>query len=366
MDGQIAIYGAGAIGAMFFEALRSEGEVADYFIDQFTQKREAFGRPVYRLDEVKAPERTRLYVSVAHSVYRGVNAGYDLIADLRSRGFADVVDYDRSVSGHASILRAFAERTRALMQGGSWESIDEPAVRRVHDLLSDAKSRDLLQRLVRFRLQPDATTYVLPDGTTEYFPEDVDVFRTIDVVRFADCGAYCGDTASKLMEMSKKPVDYVVSFEPDEQNLRSLTEMAGHLARRHAGARFFVHPCGVWSKTDILKFDAGKNYDCKIVDADSPGANVVSIPVTSLDVALAGAVPNFIKMDIEGAELEALRGAQRIIREHKPVLAICVYHKPEDLWTLPLYIHELNPGYRMSLRKHAHMAISTVLYCIDG
>ena len=71
----------------------------------------------------------------------------------------------------------------------------------------------------------------------------------------------------------------------------------------------------------------------------------------------------FVKMDIEGAEMDALQGMQRMIAQYKPKLAVCVYHKPEDLWEIPLYIHKLVPGYRLILRQHSPlMDNDTVLY----
>ena len=72
----------------------------------------------------------------------------------------------------------------------------------------------------------------------------------------------------------------------------------------------------------------------------------------------------FIKMDIEGAELEALRGAESIIRKQRPKLAICVYHKPEDIWTIPMYILSLQNDYRLFLRHYSFGDTETVLYAI--
>jgi len=70
-------------------------------------------------------------------------------------------------------------------------------------------------------------------------------------------------------------------------------------------------------------------------------------------------------MDIEGAELEALKGAERIIREHKPKLAICAYHKPEDIYTLPEFIKGCRDDYRLYLRHYSpYNTFDTVLYAV--
>lgn len=75
--------------------------------------------------------------------------------------------------------------------------------------------------------------------------------------------------------------------------------------------------------------------------------------------------PTFIKMDIEGAELEALEGAKNTIVKSKPKLAICLYHKPDDLWKIPLYLKKLVPEYKFYIRHHSKVRWETVLYaCI--
>jgi hypothetical protein len=69
-------------------------------------------------------------------------------------------------------------------------------------------------------------------------------------------------------------------------------------------------------------------------------------------------------MDIEGAELQALRGAARLIRDHQPVLAVCAYHYNEHLWQLPMLMQELWPGYRIVLRRYAEQCWETVYYAV--
>lgn len=73
---------------------------------------------------------------------------------------------------------------------------------------------------------------------------------------------------------------------------------------------------------------------------------------------------SFIKMDIEGADLEALKGCQNTIRRYHPKLAISVYHKPEDIIEIPCYIKELVPEYRLYLRHYGNGDTETVLYAL--
>ena len=86
--------------------------------------------------------------------------------------------------------------------------------------------------------------------------------------------------------------------------------------------------------------------------------------VYSLDNVLHPPWPTFIKMDIEGSEPAALWGARRILKEHKPVLAICAYHEAEHLWTLPLLIHALQPEYKLFLRRYAEYAFELIWYAV--
>ena len=73
--------------------------------------------------------------------------------------------------------------------------------------------------------------------------------------------------------------------------------------------------------------------------------------------------PTFVKMDLEGAELDSLKGMERILREQKPKLAICVYHKWLDFYEIPMYLHQIVPEYRFKLRHHEQDTLyDTVLY----
>jgi hypothetical protein len=90
----------------------------------------------------------------------------------------------------------------------------------------------------------------------------------------------------------------------------------------------------------------------------------VTVPLFKLDTLLKDERPTFIKMDIEGAELEALWGAREIIRKHSPVLAICAYHESDHLWQIPLLIHSINPDLNLYLRRYLEATWELIWYAV--
>ena len=178
-------------------------------------------------------------------------------------------------------------------------------------------------------------------------------------MNFIDSGAYVGDTVKDLMSYCSK-VNYCISFEPDTKNLKHLSAQLAILNQNYPNTNFFIYPAGVYSSNKILSFsNQGINSSASFIDNSD-----IKIPVVALDEIVLNSNPNYIKMDIEGSEKEAILGAQKTIKKYKPNLAICLYHKPEDLWELPLLINKIEPNYKMYLRVHEDLCLSTVLYCI--
>jgi hypothetical protein len=110
-----------------------------------------------------------------------------------------------------------------------------------------------------------------------------------------------------------------------------------------------------------LNFSEGDGTSSKL---SASGLSLV--PVVALDDILHGQPINLIKLDIEGAEPEALRGARRLIEKYRPGLAVCLYHHPHHLWAIPLWIKELNLNYHLYCRTHAQNTFETVLYAIPN
>ena len=177
-------------------------------------------------------------------------------------------------------------------------------------------------------------------------------FRNGEV--FVDAGSLDGMTSVYFKEWCKEIPAMVYAFEPDEKNQKKCYE---NLMQR--GISFQIIPKGVWSTETTLTFCSNSNGTSKVAESGN-----VKIEVTTLDSALQGIGPTFIKMDIEGSELQALKGAEKTIKIFKPKLAISIYHKPEDIWELPEIILKYNPDYKLYLRHYSFTASETVLYAI--
>ena len=113
---------------------------------------------------------------------------------------------------------------------------------------------------------------------------------------------------------------------------------------------------GVGEKAEQIKYDPTGS------DTFASASGLCTGNLVALDEDLHDVAVGCIKMDIEGAEPYALRGASRLIQRHKPSLAICTYHSLEHLWELPLFIHSLVPEYTIRFRHHTRSMFETVCY----
>ena len=159
---------------------------------------------------------------------------------------------------------------------------------------------------------------------SQYF--DPEFVTLSDGEIFIDGGMYTGDTAEHFFKWNGDNYRHYYGFEPDVKNCNEARE---NLTEKHDVT---IIEKGLWSSETRLGFSGNLTSSSKLDESGS--GNFVD--VTALDIYFSGkAPPTFIKMDIEGAELEALKGSERIIRDYKSKLAICAYHKPEDIYTLP-------------------------------
>ena len=176
-------------------------------------------------------------------------------------------------------------------------------------------------------------------------------------VRLVDCGAYTGDT---LADAHRHGIDLeqACAFEPDPENFRALAAWARD---RPASARFplFLWPCAVGRSFGETRFRTGAKGASGVAD-DGDAA----VPCVGLDDVIGDYPATLLKLDIEGAEPEALAGAEGLIRRARPRLAVCVYHRPEHLWTIPQLVRRQHPAYDLLLRLHRFNAFDLVMYAL--
>ena len=237
---QVGIYGAGGYGRAFCRAMQAKGVEVDFFIDQFSSASTVMDRPVFRPPDVPDKGAT-VYISLALNPVDG-DPSTQIEAGLRASGLGDVRSFEQGLRDFPATLAEIFTLDQLWMGGTVRDRVDPDGIARLRELMSDGKSRELLERIVRFRQEPLPENYVGPDGQVEYFPDDIDVFAGIDRLRFVDCGAYTGDTVAELsrqLAARGRSADYVCSFEPDPENygrsprLRTPTSWPCHWAPGH-------------------------------------------------------------------------------------------------------------------------------------
>lgn len=339
------------------------GVTVDFFIDQYSNQSKINNIPILRLDAVKNSAEVTVLVSVALNDDNEV--GHAIIKSLQAAGFAAVLNFVASCKAYSAILPQFANLKLLWITPDLGQRLNLEQLAVFERLLADDASKALLQRIVAFRRDFAVEHYVEPDGQTEYFPTDVPWQLPEQTLRFVDAGAYIGDTVKSCVNACRQTgqqLDWIASFEPDMGNIAGYQQEIKRQMALAPDAQFILYTSGVWDRDGILSFSSDGSSSSSIVADSNEQGN--SIAVNTLDSVLFGAKPNYIKLDVEGAELAALTGAQQLIQHCMPQLAVCVYHKPADLWELPLFIHSINPHYDFYLRVHGHMGLSTVLYCI--
>lgn len=225
---------------------------------------------------------------------------------------------------------------------------------RARGLLADQRSCQVFDAIVERVLGNGDDPGVMRDmcEPDQYFPADI--IELTDHESFVDIGAFDGDTVKDLVCRTGARFDRITCFEVDRVNYRALQETVRQLS---CADRITTHNLGIWDDERDITYRIGKSQST-VGEGEGRGH------VVPLDDVLGSQPVSFIKMDIEGAEPQALRGAARIIRTQKPRLAICVYHHIRHLWDIPLAIHELVPEHKIYLRHHTNLEYETVCYAV--
>lgn len=224
-------------------------------------------------------------------------------------------------------------------------------IEKAHAMLDSDVSRRQFEATIDFRLGKNLDRSPAPDSEPQYFPSVVvDHAKSRPGTWLADGGAYDGDTLREAA--GRLDLKAAFAFEPDPGNFQKLCAGASQMSMPVT-----CFPCGLSSATGLASFSSGNGEASAI-----GGAGNTTIQIVALDDCLHQHPVNFIKLDVEGHEIEALRGAQKTIRSNRPILAVAAYHLWDDIWRIPEFVHQLDMGYRLAYRTHEHNSFESIYY----
>lgn len=241
----------------------------------------------------------------------------------------DVVAPDVPVAGDALFDLAFVRQ-------------HADALERAAGLLDDARSREVFDAMVCFKLTGRLS--YLRRGEDEKSKAFTEILKPTPDEHFVDLGAYNGDTIRELLQFTGGRFASVTALEPDGRNFKKLKAFTDTLE-----GPVHVEQAGAWDTDCVRMFAAKAGRNSRL------SARGVPTQMRAVDSVLQGRPCTLLKLDVEGAEREALCGAAQTIARCKPRLNVACYHRSEDLFALPLQIAGLRPDYAFYLRHHPYV-----------
>ncbi len=335
MLNNIYIFGASTNGEQLLKICKSHDIKVNGFIDNFKEDSEFCGLTVVRPEMI---DKNQIIIVTSPDYC------YDIFVQLMEMGFLKVFN-----------LSQFYQIIGLEPNWLSEIELHKDNYNSMYKLLADTKSKLVFDAIIRYRTTLDLfypTSVCTSNQWFEFFKPGPHVI--------VDGGAYNGDTA---IGFTTRCPEYksIYLFEPcqklsDESKKRLSTKNNIHYCA-----------CGLSNESKMVRMENGGLPGGKILEniypmeyQNFPGNETTYLE--TLDEYVKEKI-TFIKLDIEGSEKKAILGAENHIRDDKPNMAIAVYHKPEDLWEIPLLIANMG-NYKFYLRHHTQFYHETVLYCV--
>ncbi|MFJ8102456.1 FkbM family methyltransferase [Lysinibacillus sp. NPDC096212] len=343
----VVIFGAGSYGEGVAKSLKLMGKNVLYFVDNNPKK---WGNKLSDITII-SPEsllniKEKDVLIVICSTWHNEIENQLKILGLHNYSNLDF-DFQSyyKASGQAILFKQYLD-----------ENIN--AFEKVYHLLSDDDSRMLFEHLLAYRISGNISC-LRKSMYPQYFHPKVSPEASDQII---DGGAYIGDTVTIFNEFLK--MDCMIhSFEPSKSNFSKLNDF---IQEQHLTNVITVQ-AGLGRENVELFINSIENTVDPSYSISSEGnekINVISIDEYVRRNELKNI--SLIKLDIEGYELDALKGAYETIKALRPRLQICLYHKQEDLIDIPIYIHDVffDLGYKLYVGHHTDSYLETVLYAV--
>ena len=345
----VVLVGAGKVGQEFLDALRASQTTVFAFADN---NRGKWGQTVCGVTVLSPDDAVRRYARRAVfivTIGRVGTAAAAITKQFLALGADAVLHFSEAIQLVPRIWPGFFAAPDAFTDA------DRDRCVAAYRLFQDAPSRDLFVAHLRWRTTLDAAALLTPEYDNQYFPPEIIAPR--HCATFVDIGAYTGDTLIALSEFAGRSLRAYYGFEPDPRNYERPAAQAAAIPARDRHAET-VPGDGDRPLRQVISF-AGDGLATSQVD---PGGRerVECEPLDSVGVQR----PTYVKIDVEGAEDDVLTGAAETLRRWKPTVAIATYHRPKDLFDLPLRLARNAPDYQFHLRSHGDAGIDLVCYAV--
>ncbi len=344
---EVVIFGCGHLGGFALQGARNAGLKVLAFADNDPAK---WGKHMDGIPIVPPAEAVARYNHAAAFVVAIYCSGKPR-QQLAELGCARILPYP-AFHRQCSAWMPFEDR----LESPDRVMADPAAIQAGYAALCDDVSRLEFAAQIEWRCTLNYDCLPAPRPLPQiYF--DTELVRLEKEV-LVDCGAFDGDTIRVFLDKVGSEFEFLYALEPDALNRARLEAYIASLPE-NIGRRCAILPYGASDHDGRESFEAMSTTGIRL---SSCGAE--SIEVRRLDAILDGPAPTFIKMDIEGAEPEALEGAKEVVHSARPILAVCAYHKCHHLWQLPVILKRLLPEYHVLLRRYADECWETVYYAI--
>ena len=306
-------------------------------IDDFYKEDKYLNLPVFKLNHI--PKNADICVVSGGNILSAINR-------VKSEGFENVIHYADLIKYSQLNFQDFVfnENFKNIFEENKNEFL------KIYNLLCDNVSKTIFQKIISFRYfyNIDFLKGFKNREKEQYFEDFLNLGQN---EIFVDVGAYDGFTSLEFIKRVKK-YKKIYIFEPDEKNL-----LKAKINLKNYDDIIFINS-GAYDKKTILKFKENDSASTISEEGD------LEIKVNRIDNLIKKAT--FIKMDVEGAEIKALKGAENIIANCHPKMAISVYHNPLDFIDVPKFIFDLvgNDVYDVYIRHYTESIYETIMFFI--
>lgn len=279
-----------------------------------------------------------------------IRESQDLDADYKD--YIVIIGFYAALFDVAKFTRQFKNASQVKAYLNTFDSLEEltpdyfqkhyDKFESVYRLLTDDESRICMLAYLKGKISSDHS-YLQPHLSRglQYFSEDF--LKLSDHESYVDCGAYDGNSLRDFWEMTAGRYTHIWAFEPDPGNFQLLSSLVA--SKRWPEVTLIE--AGTSSEKARLPFAMDHGQGSRLEEnADT------FVECDTIDNVSEGREVTFIKMDIEGSELAALKGAETVIKRYRPNLAISAYHRADDFFALSGFIQSLCPEYKFYVRLY--------------